>query len=78
MRIDILCVCFHFCLKGPIELIHPASSVLSVLVFVISIMAKKDVTSFGADSWLVDMQRDAVDIDCPPRYLAKNTQSNGW
>ena len=45
-----MCVLSFLSLKEPIELIHPASSVLSLVVFVNSIMAKKDVASFGADS----------------------------
>lgn len=45
-----MCVLSFLSLREPIELIHPASSVMSLVVFVISFMAKKDVTSFGADS----------------------------
>lgn len=45
-----MCVLSFFSHREPVELIHPASSVLSLVVFVISFMAIKDVTSFGADS----------------------------
>jgi hypothetical protein len=51
MRINILYVLLFLCLREPKQLTHPDSSILLLVVFLChSIMTKKGVTSFAADS----------------------------